>query len=437
MLSREKSKEILSKVVNFSDNHVNAMVTSAENATTRFANSEISQNVVVNTASLSVTVYRGKKKAASSTNVLSDEGIKAAVKEAEEMLDFVPEVEYEAFPIPHEPIPEKPINGALAKAFDIKGRAATIKEGMSLVESGFYAAGALNMSLSSIALADSAGGMRYVSNEEVDFNTVVTHADGSAGSGACLSYNAPPDITAQFRKAQETAKAARNPIPPELGAHTVVLSPSAFGDLVGFMGWMLNAKALDDGISFAVGKIGQKVFGENFTLRDACDHPDLRFFPFDYEGNTRKPLTLIDKGVVANVLYDNVLAKRHNTTSTGHGFSYGNGGYPFHLLVESGEKSIEEIIKSTEKGIFINEFHYTNFVNPRTLQITGLTRNGAFLIENGTLTKPMATVRFTESLLDAFCAITAVSKEQELIGSRSAMLMPGVKIEGFHFTSKP
>lgn len=97
---------------------------------------------------------------------------------------------------------------------------------------------------------------------------------------------------------------------------------------------------------------------------------------------------------------------------------------------------MEEIIASTPRGIFINEFHYTNFVNPRNLQITGLTRNGAFLIEDGKITSPISTVRFTESLLNAFNNITAVSCEQEKVSGMGIKLMPGVRIENFHFTSK-
>jgi predicted Zn-dependent protease len=112
------------------------------------------------------------------------------------------------------------------------------------------------------------------------------------------------------------------------------------------------------------------------------------------------------------------------------------GGYAINLLVEAGDTPLADIIASTKKGIFINEFHYTNFVNPRNLQITGLTRNGAFLIEDGKIGAPISTVRFTESLLDAFNNITAISQEREKVAAYGIALMPAVRIEGFHFTSK-
>ena len=433
MLNKEQSQAVLTKALDSTKLRINATLNSTSDGTTRIANSEINQNVSINDMALSVTVYDGKKFATNSTNVLTDEGIKKVVAEAEELVKFVPESEYEAFPFSKEPVAEVPFANLAADFGPVK-RADILKEGLSFIEKDFTAAGALNLNQNSFAIASSDGGFRYAAIESIDFNTVVTHKDGAAGSGDCVSYKKVPDIVSSFKKAQKTSAAARNPISPELGSHTVVLSPSAFGDLVGFMGYMMNAKAVDDGISFAIGKIGEKVFGDNFTLTDFPGHPELMQLPFDFEGNPRTKLTLVDKGVVKELLYDNVLAKRHGKKSTGHGFSYGQGGYPMHMVVEAGDKSEEEIIKGTKKGVYINEFHYTNFVNPRNLQITGLTRNGTFLIEDGVVTKPIATVRFTVSLLDIFNKITAVTKEQVLSGRA---FVPGVKIEEFTFTSKP
>ena len=437
MYNKKQCKEILLKAIDSTRCRVNAALHGSEQKTTRFANSEISQNVSISDMDLTVTVFEGRKSASCSTNVLTDEGIKELVRDAEELLKYVPEGEFEAFEFSKEPVEEKTSDGRLSKAFGVDQRVELIKEGISFVEPGFYGAGALSLTQTTIGLASCTKGFRYSSSEFVDFNTVVTHNDGTAGSGACCSYTSPPDVISKFKKAQATAKAAMGAKSPSLGAFTVVLSPSAFGSLVNFMSYMLNAKAVDDGISFAVGKLGEKVFGENLTLLNAVGHPELMPLLFDMEGNPGRPLTLINKGVVNELLYDNVIAKRHGKESTGNAVAYGRGGYPFHLLVEPGVQPIDDIIAGTEKGIFINEFHYTNFVNPRNLQITGLTRNGAFFIENGKLTEPMGTVRFTESLLDAFNNITAISKEQELVSGWATSLMPGVRIENFHFTSKP
>ena len=439
MLNREEARSLIEKVTSYTGYYAKASLNVSEQGTTRFANSEISQNIAINDANIELTLYDGKKETSCSTNVLTDEGLKQLVQDAEAMLKHVPEGEYGAFPFSGESVTETAPDGKLSSAFGTSERAALVKAGIAEVEPGYNGAGALILTSTATAIGDNKGGFRYSAYDNVTFNTVVTHQDGTAGAGECGSYTTAPDIVAQFKKAQATAKAARNPISPELGAHTVVLSPNAFGDLVSFMAMMLNAKSVDDGASFAIGNLGKKVFGENLTITDDITNPLLRPLHFDSEGNPRRKLSLIDKGVVANYLYDNKRAAKHNTKPTGHALvtRFASGAFPLNVVVQGGEQSLEEIIASTPKGIFINEFHYTNFVNARKLQITGLTRNGAFLIENGKLTTPMATVRFTESLLDAFNAITAISKEQELISGFGASLIPAVRIENFHFTSKP
>ena len=416
-----------------------AVLSASEQGTTRFANSEISQNVTITDGRLSFTVYNGKKQATCATNDLSGSGILQLVKDAEEMLQLVPEGEFGAFPFSKEEVAERAKSDALAKAFDVNGRAAFIKEGVAQLEAGYTASGALTLTDTVIAVGDSQGGFRYANYCDVSFNTVVTHTSGADGAGECVSYTTVPDVVGCFKKAMATAKAARNPVEPSLGAFTVVLSPIAFADLLGFAARMLNAKSVQDGVSFARGKLGEKVFGENLTVRDDITNPELLPLPFDMEGNPRRVLPLIEKGVVSAFVYDNKCAAREGKESTGHALvaRFMAGAMPVNIAVEGGSQSLDEIIAGTENGIFINEFHYTNFVNARNLQVTGLTRNGTFLIENGKITKPMATVRFTESLLDAFNSITAISKERELVSGFGAMLVPGVKIENFHFTSKP
>ena len=439
MLNKNGAQSIIEKLASYTSNYATVTIMSGSQGTTRFANSEISQNITISDSTVSLTVYDGKKEATASTNVLTDDGLKQLAKDAQAMLVHVPEGEYEAFPMSKEPVEERESTGELAAAFDVSGRAAYVKEGVSHVSDGFTASGALELKRQAFAVGDSKGAFRYAAYDQVGFNTVVTHADGTDGAGECHSYTDVPDVISEFKKAQATAKAAMGAASPELGAHTVVLSPNAFGDLITFVSYMLGAGAVDTGSSFAIGKLGQKVFGDNFTMRDDVNCPCSRPVFFDYEGTPRQPITLVDKGIVTSYLYDNKLAAKHKATNTGHAVgNKGYGGYASNLQVEEGSQSLDEIIASTKKGIFINEFHYTNFVNPRTLQITGLTRNGTFLIEDGKLTTPISTVRFTQSLLDAFNSITAISKERTRVGGWMGLsLVPAARIENFNFTSKP
>ena len=432
MLSRASVKALIEKVTASTKYHALVTISATQQGVTRFANSEISQNITITDGNASITLYDGKKQVTCTTNALLESGMEQLVRDAESMLAYVPEGEYGAFPFSQEEVAERACDGILAAAFDVTKRAAIIKEGVAHLEDGYTASGALTLANTVYAVGSSCGGLRYANYDKVEFNTVVTHQDGTDGAGECTSYTTVPDVVACFKKAQATAKAARNPVEPGLGAFTVVLSPIAFGDLISFTRGMLNSKAVYDGVSFACGKMGTKVFGENLTMYDDSSHPDLLPLPFDAEGNPRRVLPLIEKGVLSNIAYNNKYAAKDGVQSTGHAVS-ASMAWPMNIVVEGGDKSLEEIIASTENGIFINEFHYTNFVNVRKLQVTGLVRNGTFLIEGGKITKPISTVRFTESLENAFNNITAISKERALV---NGSLMPAVKIENFHFTSK-
>ena len=432
MLNKASVKALIEKVTASTKYHALVTIMETEQGVTRFANSEISQNITITDGSATITLYDGKKQVTCSTNALLESGMEQLVRDAESMLAFVPEGEYGAFKFSTEEVAERVCDGVLAAAFDVTKRAALIKEGVSHVEYGYTASGALTLTDTTYAVGSSCGGFRYANYCKVEFNTVVTHQDGTDGAGECTSYTTVPDVVACFKKAQATAKAARNPVEPGLGSFTVVLSPVAFGDLIYFTRAMLNAKSVHDGVSFARGKVGTKVFGENLTMHDDVTNPGLLPLPFDAEGNPRRVLPLIEKGVISNITYNNKYAAKDGVPSTGHAVS-ASMAWPMNIVVEGGDRSLEEIIASTENGIFINEFHYTNFVNVRKLQLTGLVRNGTFLIENGKITKPISTVRFTESLENAFNNITAISKERTLV---DGALVPGVRIENFHFTSK-
>jgi len=437
MLSRDTAKAIVKTVSESTAFYATVCIFESDSGVTRFANSEITQNVSITNTSISVTVYDGKKEATCSTNDVDSDGLKALVKDAEALLAFVPEGDYEAFEMSQEPVVESVPDGKLADAFGISQRAEIIKNGIEKAGEGFTVAGALTLNRATLALGDTKGAFRYTASDKVSFNTVFTHADGAAGAGECCSYTTVPDIAAQFDKAAATATAARDPVSIDPGAYKVVLSPVAFADLVQFVAFMMGAESVEDGDSFTIGKIGERVFGENLTIIDDATNPHLRPLRFDYEGTPRKTLSLIDKGVVRSCLYDNKLAARHKTENTGHAVSNkGRGGYPTNIIIETGNKTLEEIISEVDDGIYINEFHYTNFVNPRRLQITGLIRNGTFLIKNGKLAEPVTTMRFTVSLLDAFNEILAISNEHTLVDSYIGSLIPAVCIDKFLFTSK-
>jgi predicted Zn-dependent protease len=439
MLSKDQAQSIIKNICSMTKHYAVVSVSASDEGTTRFANSEINQNVSVSNISVSLTLYDGKKEASGSANVITGDGLNKLVRDTEAMLPFVPEGEFGPFPFSKEPVPETSPALTLREAFGVKERAGFIKEGVSLLEKGSVAAGALALNSNVLAIGDSSGGFRYAETDFLSFNTVVTYDGGAAGAGeACAHSLEGVDIQAEFKKAIVTAKAARNPVSADIGAYTVVLSPLAFGYLLWYVAASHNAKAVADGYSYAIGNMNKKIFGDNITIRDDVFFPGTQPLYFDFEGNPRKAVTLVDKGVVSALLYDNKTAARQGTVSTGHAIgNKGNGGYPFNLIMEGGDSSFEEMIAGVDRGIFINDFHYTNAVNHRQLQITGLTRNGTFLIENGKLGPAITTMRFTQNLTDSLNNITALTKERGRIdGWNSVFMVPAVRVEGFHFTSK-
>ena len=438
MLNRETAKKIVETVSGSTERYATVNIGESDSGVTRFANSEITQNVSITNTSVSVTVYEGKKEATCSTNDVSHDGIKALVKDAEALLAFVPEGDYEPFVLSKEQVTESIPDGKLAEAFDVTKRAEIIKNGIGKAGEGFTAAGALTLNRVAIALGDTKGAFRYTAYDKVSFNTVITHSDGAAGAGECCSYTDIPDISAEFEIAAATATAARDPVSIDTGAYKAVLSPAAFGNLILFVAMMMGAESVEDGDSFTIGKIGERVFGENLTIIDDATNPELRPLLFDYEGTPRKIVSLIDKGVVRTCLYDKKLAVRHKAENTGHAVSNkGRGGYPANIIVATGDKTADDLIGLVDSGIYINEFHYTNFVNPRQLQVTGLIRNGTFLIENGKITKPISTMRFTVNLMELFNDIIAISNEHTKIdGYFGISLFPAVCVDNFIFTSK-
>jgi len=401
---------------------------------TRFANSEISQNINQSDISVSLTLHDGKKEAVCTTNVLDDDGLQQLARDTESLLEISPEGDFDANPWKKITLPNYENDAELAVSYDAEGRVEAIKKGISSLKADCTAAGALILEKKIAAYGNSEsseGDILFADLDNVQFNTVVTR-NGADGGAECLSHRAGElNIPGAFLKANDRAILGSDPVTLDGGEYTVVLSPQALGDLVFYITWSLNAKRIADGMSFCVADLTESpAFGKNISIYDDVNDP--RVFPwyFDYEGYKRRPLPLVDKGVVKNILCDTKTG-----SPTGHAYSNkGLGGASLHTVMPGGGVPEKELVRFTERGLFISEFHYTNFVNPRTLQVTGLTRNGTFLIEGGEITRAVNTMRFTQNLLEAFNNVKALSKDLVTINNDGwAAVMPSALIERFCF----
>ncbi len=239
------------------------------------------------------------------------------------------------------------------------------------------------------------------------------------------------------RSAAAKAYASREPVELAPGPYTVILEPAAVLDLVGQMFGDFSATAISDGRSFLRDRIGEKLFGDNVTIYDDAYHPLQAGAPFDGEGVPRKLLTLVDKGVVRDIAYCRQAAQAAGVAPTGHGYPLPNeyGEAPMNIVVAGGAVSLEEMIASTARGILVTRLWYIREVDPYEKIMTGMTRDGTFLVENGQVTRGVRNFRFNQALPELLSNVEALSPAVRSSGEEAFdMVVPALKVRNFHFT---
>ena len=241
----------------------------------------------------------------------------------------------------------------------------------------------------------------------------------------------------QFQKNLVTkVKAATEEIVDvEPGEYEVILAPRCIGEYFLYLESSMTARSLDTKMSFFEDKLGKKVFPENITLTDDPQHPDLINFDYNSDGHVYKKNHLIEKGVFKNFMVDNYYGRKLKMKK--------NGADGECLIMETGNKTKEELIGSIKKGLYISSLHYMNFINRKETSVTGLTRDGTFLIENGKITKVVNNLRFTEKITDVVKGITEIENRSYTIPYSSnygefginSGKMPHVKVKGFKISS--
>jgi predicted Zn-dependent protease len=264
-----------------------------------------------------------------------------------------------------------------------------------------------------------------------------------AGSGyAAAASQDVRDLNAEVlaREAIEKAQRAQNPIALEPGEYTVVLEEYAVSDLLHFLALMsFHALAVQEERSFVRGHFGEAVMHPTVTLWDDGLSPETFSMPFDYEGVPKQKVTFVENGVARAVTYDSFTAAKEAKSSTGHSLPAPNtvGPLPLHMFLAPGDASKQELIRSVTRGVLVTRFWYTRVVHPLKVIMTGMTRDGTFLIENGEVTLPIKNMRFTTSYVDALKHVKQIGRETKLahetwlgISTRN----PALLLDGFNFT---
>ena len=252
------------------------------------------------------------------------------------------------------------------------------------------------------------------------------------------------DLDALLERSLKQCLHRQEPVTLPMGAYEVILEPEAVGELVLWLGYIaFGAKAFQERTSFLTGRIGERVMSPRITITDDGNDPAGLALPFDFEGTPKRKVALIDHGTAAGIVYDSTYGLLYGQPSTGHALPPDEveGPLPLNLFMAAGATPREELIRSCKKGLLIPRFHYVNgLLNPREALMTGLTREGAFLIKDGKVTAPITTMRFTQSLLEAFRHVIGISKERQLITDPAqeggSVVVPTLRLERFRFTGR-
>ena len=303
---------------------------------------------------------------------------------------------------------------------------------------GLAAYGFLSTAQRQTAVANSKGVRRAATSTQASAVVVVM---GDAGSGYASRHSADfdsIDVEEMADEAVDTCLRNQHATATEPGTYEVVLAPYAVTDLLEHLAWVgFSALAVQEHRSFM--RLGDKLMSESVTIRDDCRDRDLFPYPFDAEGVSTQPLDLIERGVCRAVVYDTPTARKDGVRSTGHSLPQPNTWGPFasHLLMLPGESSAPEMIGAVTRGLYVTRLWYVRDVDPLHTIITGMTRDGTFLIENGRLSRPVRDLRFTQSIVQALADVRGISRERrlELGEGENGVLAPWLHLGHFAFTS--
>ena len=414
-------------------------ILSGENAAlSRFANNAIHQNVAERTLHLSVRPVIGGRTARASTNRLDPEGIRRVVEEAIDLTRLTePDPE---LPSLFEPATVRPVERYFERTANAtpQFRAAAVAEAIAIVESaGQNAAGIYSTGEAFFGLRNTRGVDAWHSETLARFSITAMAADSSGWAKASACDSRELDPAALARSAASKASASANPRVVPAGRYTVVLEPAAVLDLAGQMFGDFSATAIRDGRSFLNDRLGENLFGPNVTIYDDVGHPQQSGAPFDSEGVPRRGLTLVEDGVVRDIALCRQAAALAGVEPTGHGFPVPNeiGEAPVNIVIAGGDTPVEQMIRSTERGILVTRLWYIREVDPYEKIFTGMTRDGTFLIERGEVAGGVRNFRFNVGLMEMLSKVEALSPAARASGEESMdMVVPAMKVADFNFT---
>jgi predicted Zn-dependent protease len=416
-----------------------ALVIGGHDELTRFANSEIHQNVAETTLSVNLRVIVGGRVGVAATDRVDGGGLARLASTATTIARLQPERETE--PALPRARPVSLVDGTASEATDGATPEARADAARAMIgaadAAGVMAYGSFRTGTETIAVVNSLGIEAAETRTVAHAITVMMGPDGGTGyaEGAAVDHRAI-DAAALGREAAGKARATANAVALPAGDYPVVLEEYAVVDLLDMLGYLgFSALAVEEGRSFA--EPGRIVGSPLVTLVDDATDPAGTPASFDYEGVPKQRVVLVEQGACRDVVHDADTAARAGRESTGHGLPAPNtyGPFPLNMVMAPGREGRDELIGGLDRGLLVTRFHYTNPVHPKLAMITGMTRDGLFLVEDGRVVAPVRNLRFTQSYLAALAGVRAVGRERRLLrGFLGSSLVPAVRIEAFSFT---
>jgi PmbA protein len=407
-------------------------------ALTRFTHEAVNQNVDQTNTSIRVRSAVDGRVGIAATNAFDTDALNAVAERAYEIALLAPR---ESTP----PTFAGPSADAAPAGAFVAATAAAPPAERARIAGAIFAHATDGLWSSGYAMSSSCGRTIVTSNgAAMAFDGTDAGANvkmnGADSTGFAETYSR--DVTtldgdALGREAARIARATRAPLAVDPGDWTVILAPAAIGELIRFLIAHFSAEAYADGSSFVTGKLGTPVSGDNVTIRDDFGHRLNPGMPFDFEGVPTQRVTLIANGVAADIVTDSSWAQRLNRPNTGHAVPAPNSDGPqsSYAVVEAGSKSLATLVAETKRGLLITRLWYVRIVDQRTALLTGMTRDGTLLIENGTIKGGVRNMRFNESIVAALRDCEFSDTQTRTGGYHYSLVTPAVKFKRFHFAS--
>ena len=407
-------------------------------ALTRFANNTIHQNVAERTLSVSVRTAFDGRTARATTNKTDDESLRRVVAASAALARSQPK-NPNLLPMPGRqkyPKVQRYFPGTAGATPQDRARAVAQVVALAAkndqTAAGIFATGAYVS-----ALANSRGLFATHRQSRAEFSITILEQDSSgwAKAGATDMREVNPQELAA--RASQKAAASRHPREVQPGYWTAILEPAAVLDLVGFLFYDFAGTAVLDQRSCFHQRMGKKLMGENITIHDDVAHPLQSGPPFDGEGMPRQKVLLVDQGVPRNLVYARSTARKMNARPTGHALPLPtqDGEAPFNLVFGGGKNSVDDMIASTERGILLTRLWYIREVDPYEKVLTGMTRDGTFLVQDGRVVGGVRNFRFNQGILEMLLNVEMMGPAVRAAGEESfEMVVPPMKVRNFHFS---